>query len=378
MKIRLLLSAAIICCLCGLGCKNSAKTADEFSIQGKVRGLEDKVMHLERITAANAEPLQDVKLDAKGDFFVKQKGEANTLFQLRADDGRRMLLFPEFDALEIEADADEMEAFQVTGGAKAKLFRDFNLKQFRLYIDFANAEAQLQGLDRQKDTVAWHELEGVTDRSMVAYHAFLREFCDTVQLPILRAHASLSISETGNYHYLSKLSQRIGQEMSGTSYASVLDASQMKEAEGRVGITVPSVTGTDLRGQAFDITSLRGKRVLLTFWASYCEFSRLEFAKIREMRQLFADNGVVLLCFSIDDHEAEWRKYLATAGLDWAIHLRGLNGQQSGELKLFRVTAIPSTYMINPQGITETLDIRADELAAYFKELPSTPAAGNQ
>ena len=117
----------LLCCLMVWGCQNAEKAKDEFSIQGQVLGLESKVLHLERIQPTRSEPLQDVPLDAEGKFSLKQKGEPNTLFQLRADDGRRMLFLPEFDALEIEGDADELDAYQVRGGEKTKRLRDFRV-----------------------------------------------------------------------------------------------------------------------------------------------------------------------------------------------------------------------------------------------------------
>jgi thiol-disulfide isomerase/thioredoxin len=365
-----IIASILFMAACCISCDSTTKSAEQFSVSGHVAGLEGKLLHLERIQPTKAEPLQDVQVDANGNFKLLAQGEANALFQLRADDGRRMLLFPEFDALEIEADADELEAFQVMGGAKAKLMRDFNMQQYRLYIGYKNAEAELQGLDRQKDTTAWHEMEGVTDRAQVAYASYLRTFCDTVQLPIMRAHAAMSIAPTGNYHYLSTLSKRIAQELPGSPYVSAIDAALVREGDSRVSTIAPAISGTDLGGKPFDLTNLRGKRVLLLFWASYCEYSRMEFAQLKNMEQIFVDHGVTLVCLSIDDHDAEWRSFLQTAYLDWAVHMRGNGGQQSAEVRQFKVKAIPSTYMINPEGMIETLDLRTDELEAYFKAHP--------
>jgi peroxiredoxin len=357
---------ALLCCLCLAACQDSSKSADEFSVHGKITGLAGKVLSLERITPTKAEPIQEVTLDAEGNFALVAKGEAATLFQLRAQDGKRILLYPEFDALDITADARDIEAFEVVGGPKTKLLRDFNLQQYRLYVAYKTAEAQLDGLDRSIDTLAWHQLEGVTDSAMIAYTSFMRSFCDTVKLPILRAHAALSISPTGNYYYLSKLRKRIADETPGSAYATFLDAALSREAEARVGAGASALSGNDLHGKPFDLTNLRGKRVLLLFWASYCSYSKLELAALKDMQQLFADKGLALVCFSIDDHAAEWQAFLQDAGLDWATHLRALNGQKSEEIKQFKVKAIPSTYMINADGIIETVDIRSQELASYL------------
>jgi thiol-disulfide isomerase/thioredoxin len=345
-------------------CGAPQKGKDEFSIQGKIKGMADKELSLERITPSKSEPLQKVTLDGEGAFSLIAKAEPNTLFQLRAQDGKRMLLYPESDALDITADAADIEAFEVQGSAKTQLLRDFNQQQYRLYMAYKVAEASLDGLDRLQDSLAWHRLEGTTDSAMIAYSAFMRSYCDTVKLPLLRAHAALSITPAGNYDYLEKLSERISQEMPGSTYASFIDAALAREADGRVAIVAPELDGTDLHGQPFSLTSLRGHRVLLLFWASYCTYSQLEIAQLRAMQQLFADKNARLVCFSIDDYPAAWQAYLQTAGIDWATHVRGLNGQQSEEIKRFRVQAIPSTYLINVDGMIETMDVRAGDLGA--------------
>jgi thiol-disulfide isomerase/thioredoxin len=350
-------------------CKNEERQADEFQISGNVHGFPNGILHLERIEPEKSVPVSDVQLDSKGNFAVIAKGEKNVLFQLRSDDGRRMMFWPEFDAIEVEADADEMEAFLVKGSPKTQQLRDLNLNQYRLYIDFMGAETKLDGLDREKDTTAWHELEAVTDKALIAYRGYLRNYCDTTSQPVLRAHAALSLTINGNYHYMSKIAARIDKEKPGSAYASFIRNAMAKETEGRIAEVAPPMSGNDLNGRPFDLQQFRGRAVLLIFWASYCEFSRIENEKIAAMADLFAQHDVALLYFSIDDSEQAWRDYLKTANLDWATHLRGTAGSGSQEIKNWRVKAIPSNCLIDLHGVIQDLDIRADELAADLPEL---------
>jgi hypothetical protein len=343
-------------------CGETPKGEDEFQITGQVRGMEGKTLFLERFEGVKAEPVAKVEVDQDGHFEVTAKGETDAIFQLRADQGGRMLMMPEFSTLHVEADADELEAYQVTGNSKTQQLRNFNLEQYRLYIDFASAESRLDGLDRTKDTIAWHELEAVTDKAMMAYRGFLRTFCDTVSNPVMRAHAALSLTVNGNYHYLNELARRLEKELPGSPAVAELRAGLAKEVDRKVGEPATIITGTDVNGKPFDLMTLRGKSILLNFWASYCEFSRAENAKMATLSKLFTANNVVLLCFSIDDAEADWRNYLKTAGLDWAIHLRGLNGTASTEISQYLVKAIPANYFIDANGVIRDLDIRSDEL----------------
>lgn len=370
MRKRMLWLAVTGLLLCW-GCSDSAtKSADEFSIKGTVRGLEGKSLHLERITPTKSEPVQVIELDDEGRFEAVAKGVANAIFQLRSDDGRRLLFFPEFDALEIEADADEMEAYQVSGSAPAKALRDFNMRQYRLYVDYGSAEAQLKGIDRFADSLRWRELEGVTDRALIAYWGFLRQYCDTVGRPIFRAHAAMSLAPTGNYYFLDRLQARIERELPGSEYAVQVRTVLQQEAAGRIGVVAPPLAGTTLDGKPFDITGLRGKRAMVVFWASYCEYSRHEFERLATMRPVFEAANVPLVCVSIDDSEADWRKFLQGKGLDWATHIRTRTGQGSEEIRQYKVRAIPSTYLIGPDGMIETIDMRSDEMEAGLKAQP--------
>lgn len=356
-------------------CGEPPKANDEFRVEGHVKGLEGKALQLEKLVGVHAEPVKEVEVDEKGNFQFAAKGEENAIFQLRMEKGGRMLFIPDFNTLHVEADVDELEAFQVTGSPKSRQLRDFNLQQYRLYIDFVAAESRLNGLDREKDTTAWHELEAVTDKAMMAYRDYLRGVCDTVSLPVLRAHAALSLTVNGNYHYLQKIVTRLEKEMPGSAAVGALRNELGKEADRRVGQVASNITGKDIKGRPFDLATLRGKVVLLQFWASYCEFSRAENARLAGLSQFFADHHVALVCFSIDDHDADWRAYLQTANLDWAIHLRGINGTQSTEISQYLVKAIPANYVIDANGVIRDLDIRANELEADLPGLATQLSA---
>lgn len=357
-------------CLMLLGCGDSLKLADEFRIQGHVTGLEGKKMSLEKLVGVSSQPISEVEVGSDGNFSVTAKGEPNAIFQLRVPDGGRMLLMPEFDDVTVEADADEMEAYRPEGSPKTQAIRDFNLQQYRLYLDFVSAETRMDGVDRTKDTTTWRELEAVTDKAMMAYRDFLRTFCDTVQSPALRSLAALSITPNGNFHYLKSLTDRIRAESPGSPSVAALDEALRTEADRRIGVVAPVITGNTLDGKPFDLSTLRGSHVYLQFWASYCEFSRSENVKLLKMAPDIAKRKIKVLLFSLDDHEATWRDYLKAAGLDWAIHVRGLNGTASAEVSQYLVKAIPANYLIDPDGVIRDLDVRADELPAILSTLP--------
>lgn len=351
-------------------CGESSKQADEFRILGHVSGLEGKKMSLEKLVGVSAQPITEVEVGSDGNFSVTAKGEANAIYQLRVPDGGRMMLMPEFDDVMVEADADEMEAYRPEGSTKSQAIRDFNLQQYRLYLDFVASETRMDGVDRTKDTATWRELEAVTDKAMMAYRGYLRTFCDTVKSPALRALAALSITPNGNYHYLKGITERLRQESPGSPAVAALDQALQGEADRRIGEVAPMITGNDLGGKPFDLASLRGGYVLLQFWASYCEFSRAENGQLKSMSDALARRQIRLLLFSLDDSEDMWQDYLKSAGLDFAIHVRGLNGTASAEVSQYLVKAIPANYLIDPQGVIRDLDIRSEELPAVLATLP--------
>ena len=118
-------------------------------------------------------------------------------------------------------------------------------------------------------------------------------------------------------------------------------------AETLLNHKAPVFTRRDLKGQAINLARLRGKVVLLNFWATWCAPCQAEMPEFSAWQKKYGPRGLQVVGISMDDSEAPVRKLVARAKLDYPIAM--------GDVKLGNlyggVLGLPLTYLIDRHGI---------------------------
>jgi thiol-disulfide isomerase/thioredoxin len=143
----------------------------------------------------------------------------------------------------------------------------------------------------------------------------------------------------------------------------------------------PPFSLTTLDGKHVSMDGLQGKVVLIDFWATWCGPCREALPHIQKIAQKFAGQPLVVLSISMDSDEKKWKEFVAKNGMTW---LQYRDGDFTGPLaKQFNVTAIPSTFTIDGDGVLEDqhvgdadIDGKLKKLVAHAVELGNrTPSA---
>ena len=114
----------------------------------------------------------------------------------------------------------------------------------------------------------------------------------------------------------------------------------------KVGSTVANFVLPDPSGKAVDFASMKGKYVLIDFWASWCSPCRQAFPHMREVYQKYKGDRFEIYSISIDEDKAAWLKAVKEEKNPWLQSLDNKNISQKG----FAVTGVPSTFLVDPQG----------------------------
>ena len=109
---------------------------------------------------------------------------------------------------------------------------------------------------------------------------------------------------------------------------------------------IPQLTATDLDGQVWRLADLRGKAVLINFWASWCEPCRAEMPSLQLVAQLYGPEKLVLLAVNFKESATVARRYVQRTGLHLPVLLDsgGLMARQWG------TTVFPSTVLVGTDG----------------------------
>jgi thiol-disulfide isomerase/thioredoxin len=141
-----------------------------------------------------------------------------------------------------------------------------------------------------------------------------------------------------------------------------------------IGATAPDFTINDVNGNPFTLSSLRGSYVFIDFWASWCKPCRDENPNLVRMYNKYKDKDFEIVGISLDDTiknsngKEKWINAIQQDNIKW-IQLSELNGNESITSKLYNISSIPATFLIDKEGKIIAKDIRGTQLNKTLSEI---------
>lgn len=135
------------------------------------------------------------------------------------------------------------------------------------------------------------------------------------------------------------------------------------------GQAAPDLTMATPDGGSMSISDLRGKYVLVDFWASWCKPCRQENPNVVRVYNKYKDQGFEILGVSLDDNKDNWLGAIEQDGLTWQ-HMSDLKKWSSESVGVYGFKGIPYTVLIDPEGNIVAQHLRSrqleEQLSAIF------------
>jgi thiol-disulfide isomerase/thioredoxin len=136
-----------------------------------------------------------------------------------------------------------------------------------------------------------------------------------------------------------------------------------------IGSVAPDFAELTPEGKTLKLSDLRGKVVLIDFWASWCGPCRKENPNVVKVYQQYKDKGFDVLSVSLDQDRTRWLDAIKADNMTWQ-HVSDLKGWQAAAGKLYGVSGIPFTVLVDKQGRIIGKNLRGaaleQELAKIF------------
>ena len=375
-----LLPAAVLAAL--LFSCNNAPEKGTFTVNGEFKNNKASRVYIEELYF-NQHPadLMDSAEIKNGKFsFTFSAGEEG-LYHLRTDSNREgYLLINDAPVINFTADGSINTLGQLNSSSPANT----SLKNFTAYFDSVmkisvtkyNALMALQKNQVKETDSSFIALSSEYDSLTESLIKYCFKYADTAKSPVvaLLATTYAPVDKSKLDLPLTNLAKRFPSHNGITGavnfFRQMTAVQQAPPPPGNIGngSMAPDITMNDVNGKPFSLSSLRGKYVLVDFWASWCGPCRGENPNVVAAYQQFKNKNFTILGVSLDEDKAAWQKAIAADGLTWQ-HISDLKGWHSAAVSLYGFDGIPFNVLVDPDGKIIANSLRGEELTATLAKV---------
>jgi len=349
----------------------SCAKPEGFVIKGQIKGKESGDIQLMKFADGKWIAEDSAKVE-KGKFILKGKTDLPELRVITM--GPQTLVaqfFAENGKLNIEAVADSVNKTVVKGSTSND---EFTI----LTKELMNISTETQGLQQKYSEAmqsgnedgmkkAQIDYEAMMGNQMVYTKNFIRDHPKSTVSPFV-VYMQITQGQQATAHDIDTLVAFLDPAIQTSVYVTELKKMADKLRVTDVGILAPDFTLNTPEGAPLALSSLRGKIILLDFWASWCKPCRQENPNVVRIYNQYKDKGFDILGVSLDREKEAWLKAIADDQLTWH-HVSDLKFWQSEAALKYNVQSIPFTLLLDKDGKIIGKNLRGDELAQKLAEL---------
>lgn len=344
-------------------CTFSVKDEEVLTINGKVRSANYGFIYLELQTPQGYLKIDSSKLDNDLGFFVEAPKGSEDIYRINFFGKQKVnVVIGEHD---ISVEADGMNAdgyFSGQGSSEIEVISQVN----QLGSNFKNQERiivqKMRSAQMNKDSITFFPLQDSLQALNEYYNDQLKDY-------IQKEHGSLTALmlleeyfqiEPNMDFYEGQM--KLLQENSGKHWqVKELEKTYFNIKKVSTGSRAPDFLLPDPDGGIVKLSDFHGKYLFLDFWASWCQPCRMENPQFVKVYDRFKGTQFEILGVSFDKKKENWLKAIEKDGLEW-IHVSDLLYFDSEMIDLYNITSVPTTFLLDPDGVIIAKNIHADEL----------------
>ena len=320
--------------------------------------------------------IDSTQLSQDGKFKFKHSAPSAGLYKLRIGGSIFDVIAKNGDHITFATDInDTAHTYTVTGSAESEKIKDFNQlsniysdKIAKLYDEY-KAKAQASGKESDSLISAYKpKFQVIID----AQSAATLKFINANKNSLAGFYAATSLDPDKYEQQLIAYADAIKDDFKDNAAVQQFERQMAAAKPVAIGQPAPEFTVIGIDDKPIKLSDYKGKYVMLDFWASWCGPCRQENPNVVKQYAIYKDKGLNILGISLDVDKAKWQQAITADNLTWT-HASDLKNFDGPTERLYHIEAIPSNFIIDPQGVIIAKNVRGSDLEDFLNKTFNKP-----
>lgn len=291
------------------------------------------------------------------------------LYTLKVEGGGEIQIAPENDeVIEISISSGVLTADGSSGTRLLQEYEVFRKESLSRLVYSAREKIK----DAKSKGVSDEAIEQLTQMEVDNYQAHLRELNDFVIQNIGNSIALYATSLRWNLDYrgpeLANLVDTFAEKYGNIAATRSMEKRIHTSLRVAIGAKAPEISASDLEGNPLSLSDFRGQYVLVDFWASWCPPCRIENKHYASLIKTLDGQEFTVFAVNLDNNEKLWTQAARRDHANWP-QVSDLEGWNSPIASKYGVTALPASFLLDPEGRIIAKNLRGAALDQKLRSL---------
>jgi len=339
---------------------------DEFTVEGALGNASSHKVYLAEIKNNQVIPMDTAVLTKDGRFRFRKKVLQPTVFEILAEGFSMDVVAEKNRTVFIKADLrDTGMNVKVYGSPENTVMQEFMRYRMKEAKNVAALTEELKTGHTSEDTLRVYEKNQLNE---AAFYTEAKDFTLKHKNDFVSLYTVNYLSADKDYPLFSEIAGAAGARYRGNPLADSLTAFIKKEKPTAVGALAQPINLPGPDGKYHSLAELKGKYVMIDFWASWCAPCRRENPLNVRLFNFYRSKNFTLFGVSLDRDKNEWIKAIKDDNLTWT-QVSELKEWRSEVVGTYNFQGIPHNVLLDKDGRILAKNLHGPELEAYLKKL---------
>lgn len=354
---------------CSQGKNQENKNSGSVTISGTVENPQNGVILLQELQNNEMVTIDTIELDGKNTFQATVAAAEPGFYRLNLYENQYINFILDDEDVKITADGLASDGVaEVKGSTDTDHFNSVNAIMQGFQQEVQELEVAFQQASMDRDEAKVDSLRKVYVELDDKKSEKVKEAIEKMDNSLAALYAVNFLDPEKDFPFFNKLAQQVEKGMPNSKYAQQFVASVNGMRTLAIGEMAPDIALPNPEGDTVALSSLRGKYVLIDFWAAWCRPCRMENPNVVRMYHKYNSKGFEVFGVSLDRNKKDWEEAIEADGLVWT-QVSDLQYFNSAAARLYNIQAIPATYLIDPDGKIVAKNLRGAALEEKLAEV---------